>query len=204
MGLERRGPIARVLKVLALSLSLGLAAAWRPAVSGPGGTPPAGLQQLPPQRAPGPSPAPGGGAADLGMPMAVESGKVSVVPSAPAFKQGDVIRAVIANGLERALYTEDEKTDCSIVFLERSGADTWHPVPGCALGRLPLVVAIGPGRGRVVTINPFSIHLRMGKPPTAKPAVGAGTYRIRFVYRVDLAGGAQEFAALSRSFTISP
>ena len=136
--------------------------------------------------------------------MAVESGKVSVVPSAPALKQGDVIRAVIANGLERTLYTEDEKTDCSIVFLERSDAGTWHPVPGCALGRLPLVVAIGPGRGRVVTINPLSIHLRMGKPPTAKPAIGAGTYRIRFVYRVGLARGGQEFAALSRSFSIIP
>ena len=194
MGLERRGPVARVLKVLALSLSLGLAAAWRPAV----------LQQLPPQRTPGPSPALGGGAADLGLLMAVESGKVSVVPSAPALKQGDVIRAVIANGLERTLYTEDEKTDCSIVFLERSDAGTWHPVPGCALGRLPLVVAIGPGRGRVVTINPLSIHLRMVKPPTAKPAIGAGTYRIRFVYRVGLARGGQEFAALSRSFSIIP
>ena len=182
MGLERRGPVARVLKVIVLSLSLGLAAAGRPAVSGPGGPP----------------------AVDLGIPMAVESGKVSVVPSAPAFKQGDVIRAVIANGLERTLYTEDEKTDCSIVFLERSGADVWHPVPGCALGRAPLVVAIGPGRGRVVTINPLSIHLRMGKPPTAKPDVGVGTYRIRFVYRVGLARGAQEFTAISRPFSIGP
>ena len=157
MGLERRGPVARVLKVLALSLSLGLAAAWRPAV----------LQQLPPQRTPGPSPALGGGAADLGLLMAVESGKVSVVPSAPAFKQGDVIRAVIANGLERALYTEDEKTDCSIVFLERSGADTWHPVPGCALGRAPLVVAIGPGRGRAAPTAPaLAPGVRQaGRPP---------------------------------------
>ncbi|HTD48924.1 MAG TPA: hypothetical protein VK881_16790 [bacterium] len=195
----------RVMTVLTLGLSL--AVACGPAVSQQSGTAPADLQRVPPQKVPEPLPnAPAGarGAADLGMPMTVQPGKVSIVLSAPVFKEGDVIRAVIANGLERTLYTEDEKTDCSIVFLERSGADTWHPVPGCALGRAPLVVAIGPGRGRAVTINPFSFHLRMGMPTSTKPAVGAGTYRIRFVYRVGLAGGSQEFAAISRSFSVNP
>ena len=194
----------RALTVLALSLSLGVTAACRPAVGGQGGPPPAVLQQLPPQGAPGSSPAPVGGAADLGTPMNVHSGEVSVVPSAPAFAQGDVIRAVIANGLERTLYTEDEKTDCSIVFLERSDADAWRTVPGCALRRVSMVVAIGPGRGRVVAINPFSIHLRMGLPPTGKPAPGAGRYRMRFVYRLGLTPGARQFAAFSRPFSIHP
>jgi hypothetical protein len=200
--------VLRVMTVLAISLSVGLAAASRPAVSRQGGTWPAVLQRVPPQEAPESSPqAPMGGmgAADLGTSMKVQRGKVSIVLRAPVFKEGEVIRAVIANGLERILYAEDEKTDCSIAILERREAKTWRPVLGCAVGRAPLVVAIGPGRGRVVTINPFSIHLSMGMPPTSKPAVGAGTYRIKFAYRVSSTPGAGEpFAAVSGPFSIRP
>ena len=194
----------RVMTVFTLGLSLSLAVACGPAVSQQTGTAPADLQRVPPQKAPEPLPrAPAGGAADLGVPMTVQPGKVSVVLSAPSFKEGEVIQAAIANGLEQTVHAEDSQTDCSIATLERSDAGAWQPVPGCALGRAPMVVSIGPGRGRAVTINPFSFHLRMGMPEGTKPVVRAGTYRIKFTYRLSVPPLAGEpLAAFSRAFSI--
>ena len=56
---------------------------------------------------------------DLGTIAAVPRGKVTVSLGQPSFAEGAVITIRIANGLESVVYTEDSKTDCSIVILDR-------------------------------------------------------------------------------------
>jgi hypothetical protein len=121
-------------------------------------------------------------AGDLGTLGDVTRGRITVAPGQPTFAEGAVVTVRIANGLESAVYTEDEKTDCSIVFLERKDGEDWTRIAGCGLERLPGVVALGPRRVRTARIDPASFHLGVpeGGP---RPAFGAGVYRIRFNFR---------------------
>ncbi len=203
--MSRMGIMALGLVVLTLSLAL----VYVPAIDRldsasamfvQGRTQDAFLQIVPPAMAASPSPV------DLGTPMKVMPGKVNIVLGASAFREGERIRATIVNGLGRAIYTDDSKTDCSIVFLERRVGNGWQQIPACPLGRAPRVVAIGSARGRVVTIDPFSVFLRLGTTPDAsKPALRAGTYRIKFTYRLSPTPDAEEpFAVLSPAFRIQP
>ncbi len=146
------------------------------------------------------------GPADLGTPVKVIPGKVGVVLGTLAFREGERIRATIANGLQQTIYTDDAKTDCSIVFLERRVENDWQSLQACPLGRAPRVVAMGPGRGRAVTIDPFSVYLRLGAPPDgARPALRAGRYRIKFTYRLSPTPEAEEpFVVFSPTFPIRP
>lgn len=151
------------------------------------------------------TPAPPARSRDLGVPMKTEPRTVAVVLAKGSFKEGEAIRAAVANGMPSTIFTEDSKTDCSIVFLERWDGGTWRPVPGCALGRAPIIVAIGSGLGRFVTLNPMSIHLRGDGPPTSKPAIRAGMYRIRFTYRLGRdPEGIEPLTSLSQPFIIRP
>ncbi|MDI6772680.1 MAG: hypothetical protein QME77_08845 [bacterium] len=115
----------------------------------------------------------------------VVPGKVTLSLGVRSLGPGDLIRIAVVNGLRQTIYTEDMKSDCSIVLLERYSGGAWQPLPGCALGRAPRVVAIAPGQVRPVEINPRSIHFLSGAPkePGRSP-IGAGTYRIRFGYRL--------------------
>jgi len=142
--------------------------------------------------------------ADLGVPVGVEPGKVVIRLSAASYTTKETISATIANGLDRTLYTEDSKSDCSIAILERRNGADWQPLVGCALGRMPLVVVIGAGRGRVVTINPRSEHFA-GISGTLEPGIGAGTYRIKFTYQLAPEAEAGESqVAYSPVFDIRP
>ena len=119
---------------------------------------------------------------DLGTIAAVPRGKVTLSVGQPSFAEGAVITVRIANGLESVVYTEDSKTDCSIVILERKDGEDWTRIAGCSVERLPAVVALGPRRLRTARIDPRSFHL--GVPQgSSKPAFGAGVYRIRFTFR---------------------
>ncbi len=198
MGPNRRNTLVFVI----VALTLGLAVACGSAVSQRRETP-SSLEKT--------SPAPPSGgvstttpqAADLGMSVKTEPGKVSVLLAAPSPREGEKIRATVANGRTQTIYSEDSKTDCSIVILERLAGKTWEPVLGCAVGRAPIVVAIGPSRGRVVTIDPFSFHLRLGTPDTSKPVLRAGTYRIRYAYRLGPGPEFEEpYTAFSPTFQI--
>lgn len=122
-------------------------------------------------------------APDLGVPAQVEAGRVTISLSADSYAPGEAIATTISNGLRQTLYVEDSKSDCSIVTLERLEGGNWRPLPGCGMERLPLVVAIGPGRGRGVTINPLSTHFGVA-PGGSEPAFGSGRYRIKFTYRL--------------------
>jgi len=133
-----------------------------------------------------------------------EPGKVTIALSALSYAEGQMIEATLANGLEQTIYTEDSKSDCSIVSLEQWNGQVWQPLLGCALGRAPLVVAIGPGLGRRVTINPLSTHLGVS-PGSTEPAFGAGMYRVKFTYRLDPGPeGEAPYEVYSEAFDIRP
>ncbi len=144
-------------------------------------------QQIPPHPVLEPTTHPSAGespALDLGEPVKVVRGEVLITLSAPSYREGEVIQAIIANGLDRIIYTEDLKSDCSIATLEQWDGENWQPILGCNMERLAFVFAIGPGRGRTVQINPRSIHFGV-VADSAQPAFGAGTYRIKFTYRIN-------------------
>jgi hypothetical protein len=137
---------------------------------------------------------------ESGSPVAVAKGEVSVVVGAGDYAVGAVIRATVANGLDRAVYTEDFKTACSIAFLQRRDGAAWTSIVGCRLGRPTATVAIGPGLGRTVEFDPASFHLTSR---TQGPAFAAGRYRVTFTYRLEpRPGGEDPLAAHSPEFTI--
>ncbi|MGH2452903.1 MAG: hypothetical protein ACRDF5_03955 [bacterium] len=128
---------------------------------------------------------------------------MSVLLGPSSFREGEKIQVTIANGLKQSIYTEDSKTDCSIIILQRWHGNTWQPVLGCVLGRAPIVVVIGSGRARLVTINPFSVHLRAGTTEGSKPALRVGPYRIKFAYRLRPGPEFEEpYAVFSPTFRI--
>ncbi len=138
------------------------------------------------------------------VPVIVEPDQVTITLSKLAYAAGEAIEATIANGLTQAVYTEDSKSDCSIAILEQWDGQTWHPLLGCAVGRPPLVVAIGPGQGQMVRIDPFSVHFGVS-PGAAAPAFGGGTYRIKFAYRLEPGPeGETPYEVYSKEFSINP
>ncbi len=116
---------------------------------------------------------------DTGFRVKVVPGAVTVTVNAPSYREGEVIRGVVANGLDRTIYTDDLKSDCSIVLLERREGGDWREIEGCAAFRRAFTFGISPGRGREASINPRSNNF----PGWVRgPAFGAGTYRIKFAY----------------------
>ena len=132
--------------------------------------------------------------------MPTTKGAVSVASGADRYPVGAPIRASVANGLDRAVYTEDFKTACSIVILQRHDGGTWTDILGCQLGRPTATVTIGPGQGRAVELDPSSFHLTTD---AGGPGFGAGTYRVKFTYRVEPAPrGEDQLTAYSPEFAI--
>jgi len=138
---------------------------------------------------------------DVGEPVSVDRGKVVVRLSKAEFRVGEVVVVTVANGLDRTIYSDDFKTDCSIVTLERRAGSEWAPITGCALGRPTMTVAVGSGRGRTITIDSRSMHLQ--KAAAGAPlAFGAGIYRITFRYRFSPQMGAGEQTVYSVTFQV--
>jgi hypothetical protein len=145
-----------------------------------------------------PVPSPPSG--DAGSTVPVEPGKVSVTVGASAYPVGTVVSATVANGLDRPVITTDFKTGCTIVILQRSTGGGWTDLTGCQLRRPTMVVTIGPGRGRTVTLDPGSVHLTNSG---AASGFGAGTYRVKFTYALESGGdGSEPLTAYSGDFTI--
>lgn len=118
---------------------------------------------------------------DLGSPVATTPGRVTLRLDRVSYPVGTDVHVTIANGLERTIYALDEKSDCSIATLQRWTGAAWENLFACNLGRTPFPLAIGPGRGRIVTIRPFGGHWPANP---ARPGFGPGLYRIRFTYRL--------------------
>jgi hypothetical protein len=148
--------------------------------------------------------APDGGQAlgGLGEPTQTQPGKVTITLSAPRYARGSVISAVIANGLDRTVYAQDSKSDCSIVLIERLDGGTWQPIPGCNLRLPPVAVAIGSDRGRTVSIDPSSGGFAAELGPSGVP-LEAGTYRLTFTYGLDPQQGQEALVSHSSPFETS-
>jgi hypothetical protein len=144
----------------------------------------------------GPTPTP-----DLGAPVKTEAGKVTLTLDAKAYPMGQKIRVTVANGLDRTIYSDDMKTSCTILIVEQESAGKWSPVPGCPMERMPFSVAIGPGMGRTIEIDPGA-SLFDGVQP-GQSGLPAGNYRIRFTFRFAPEEGAAETeSSLSDTFSV--
>jgi hypothetical protein len=117
----------------------------------------------------------------LGMPGPTKPGRVAVTPAKTAFSLGDPVAATVGNGLDKAIYTEDQKTVCSIALLERWAGDSWEPIVGCGYERAPSIVQIAPGEVVEVEIDPRSTHFG----GTGDLAFGEGKYRLLFAWRME-------------------
>lgn len=134
---------------------------------------------------------------DLGDPAQSSSGVVEIKLGSRTYRAGETVRATITNGLIRTIYTEDSKTGCSIVTLERQNQTEWEPIVGCSVERAPIEFAIGPDRGRDVEIDPKSEHFASASD------LGPGIYRIRFTFRFDKgAEGGEANEVISETFEI--
>lgn len=133
---------------------------------------------------------------DPGTATTREPGSVKVTTNSGHFNEQSSIAATVTNGLTRSIFTEDMKTGCSIVWLERldesrSEVGTWERIEGCNAERAPAVVEIGSGQDRLVSLDGAALD------------VAAGTYRIRFTYRF-AAGpeGEEPETIVSDTFTV--
>jgi hypothetical protein len=137
---------------------------------------------------------------DAGSAVPVQPGKVTVTVDEPSYRAGATVSATIANGLSHPIFTTDFKTACTIALLQRQASGAWTDIIGCRLGRPTATVTIGPGAARTVEFDPHSFHLTHGDTGLA---FGAGSYRLKFTYRLESAPeGDEPLTAYSAEFTI--
>lgn len=141
---------------------------------------------------------------DTGFPVQPKPGVVTIALGQTTFPKGQAITGMIQNGLPETIYSADMKTDCSIVALEQLNNGSWKAVQGCISLRAPRIVEIGTMRGQPISIDPLSTNFEVD--PTAKtPAFGAGTYRLKFTYRLaPEPEGEEPLAVFSETFAVQP
>jgi len=121
---------------------------------------------------------------------------VSVKLNASNYRTGQRIDVAVANGSSKTVYTDDFKTECTIVTLQRHDGGSWTDILGCRLGRPTMTISIAPGGSRTVSLEPTSFHL--------DGSVGPGTYRIKFGYRLtNEVGGDDPLVAYSAEFRVT-
>lgn len=141
---------------------------------------------------------------DTGIPAQAKPDVVSVALGRATYQAGQTVMGMVLNGLKQTIYSADMKTDCSIVTLEQLKNGSWEPVPGCNSLRAPRVVEIGTMRGQEIAINPLSTNFGI-EPGSKTPAFGAGTYRLRFSYRLAPGPeGEEPLVVFSETFAVQP
>jgi hypothetical protein len=151
-----------------------------PAATAPGTTPP--------------SPA-----APQSQPPPVDKG-VTVTMSASRYAVGDTLKLTVRNGRSAPVYTEDFQTQCTVVTLQKSAGGSWTDITGCSMGRPTRTVKVEPGAAKQILIDPHAFHLAEG---SGGLGFGAGTYRIKFGYRLGAEPmGAQPLTAYSADFAV--
>jgi hypothetical protein len=106
----------------------------------------------------------------------------------------------VHNGRSEPIYTEDFQSACTIVTLQKSDAGSWTDITGCAMGRPTRTITIEPGTTRDVTVDPHAF--RLAEDP-GMLGFGAGTYRIKFGYRLGREPmGAQPLLAYAPMFVV--
>jgi hypothetical protein len=151
----------------------------------------------------GPVSGAGGLPGGLGDPVQARNGVIAIAISSQTFPRDGRITAVITNGLDRTVYTEDSKSDCSILLLQRLEGGSWIDVPACAERRPPLVVAVGASHARTISINPRSVNFA-AVSGSSEPALEPGIYRLKLSYSFTRQEGEEQMAVYSQRFRVSP
>lgn len=133
-------------------------------------------------------------------PLSAPAGDLTVSTSAAQYAVGETLKVTVRNDRSETVYTEDFQTECTIVTLQKSAGGSWTDITGCSLGRPTRTVKIEPGAASEILLDPHSFHLAEGQNQLG---FGAGTYRIRFGYRLGQEPmGAQPLIGYSALFTI--
>lgn len=138
---------------------------------------------------------------DLGEPMLVQPGEVSIELGETVYTLRDTIRIDVKNGLSDPVYATDRKTDCTILLLLRWTGKLWEGLSGCLIEGRVLTVAIGPGRGRLVDIDLTSGNMKLaaGRP---SPRLGPGWYLLKLSFQLVPAGPGDLFSVYSQPFLL--
>lgn len=100
----------------------------------------------------------------------VSPGPVRLVLGQTQFHPGDLVMVTVENGLSHSITTEDHRSNCTVIQLQKLVDSSWQPVDKCnALTRTRLVEVAAGG----------SLQQRVGIP-TGSDA--AGTYRMMLTY----------------------
>ena len=104
------------------------------------------------------------------------SGPVAVAVDEPQYTPADTIVVRIHNGLATPIFARDERSDCTLVDLERWVNGSWQVVAPCVNMRpAPHFVQLAPGAALTQQLAP-------GQSDSSGDAWPAGTYRIAFAY----------------------
>jgi hypothetical protein len=100
--------------------------------------------------------------------------RIKIAPDKPGYLSKDIIVATITNGSEKRIQTEDLKSFCTIVDLQREENGRWVNTGQCLLARTPLPVNINPGETLKVELQPIGIVPGANEP---------GVYRLALTFR---------------------
>jgi hypothetical protein len=123
---------------------------------------------------------------------------VSVSVDAERYPAGrGVVMVTVRNSDPLSIFTDDQKSDCTVALLERRTGENWVGLRACGAERAPSVVRLDPGVVHVARIDLGSENFR---PQPATP----GTYRVVVGYR-RAAGpsGEEPESAVSATFAVT-
>jgi hypothetical protein len=104
------------------------------------------------------------------------SGPVAVAVDEPHYTPADTIVVSIHNGLATPLFARDERSDCTLVDLERWVNGVWQIQAPCVnMQPAPRVVQLTPG-------TVLTQQLAPGQSDSSGDGWSVGTYRITFAY----------------------
>ena len=101
---------------------------------------------------------------------------VEVTVDGDRYSIRDGLTATVTNRGRRDVFADDEKSDCTIVMLQRKSGAEWISLRTCGAERAPRVVRIAAGERQTARLNFAGENFR---PDPVVP----GTYRILFSYR---------------------
>jgi hypothetical protein len=104
------------------------------------------------------------------------SGPVTLALGKPQYAPADTIVVTIHNSLATPIFARDERSDCTLVDLERWVNGSWQAVAPCVnMQPVPRVVQLASGAALTQQLTP-------GQSDFSGDAWPAGTYRIAFAY----------------------
>lgn len=121
---------------------------------------------------------------------------VSVTPDKDRYPAQGLVSVTVTNAGKEPVFADDQKSDCSIVSLQRQNGPDWVTLLACGSERAPRVVRVGAGERHSVGIDLASEHFR----PVPVPP---GRYRVMFSYRrAEAPQGSEPEQAVSGTFAV--